>query len=317
MVRRHVRTSSVFAKPSHLQSAIQRPTLQVDVQLVIINLRTQENDYVIESHQARSIRAVSPIYTLPSQRFIPRLLRSSQLTVAMLIGIRSLLHFSPNHSRPGSLLVVLILAIQALHVLHGKYALDRTADLLWLTVVPRRSDLCSNKANRAAFISSLENFMQSYKFQGVDIDWEYPGTPQRGGQRADTENFVSLVKEMRAAYGKKYGISVTLAPDYWYLRGFDAKAMEPSVDWFGFMAYDLHGSWDADIKTLGSKVRGQTNIEEIYNDTLPLWFDALDPAKINMGLAFYGRGKMPKWSLPYDILLISCEYRLYTCLTEL
>ena len=154
-----------------------------------------------------------------------------------------------------------------------------------------RSDLSSTQGNRAAFISSLKSFMSKYGFQGVDIDWEYPGTPERGGKRADTENFVSLVKEMRAAFGDQYGISVTLAPDYWYLRGFDAKAMEPYVDMFGFMAYDLHGFWDADIKTLGSKVRGQTDIREIHNDTLPLWFDALNPAKINMGLAFYGRGK--------------------------
>lgn len=95
---------------------------------------------------------------------------------------------------------------------------------------------------------------------------------------------------MRASFGNQYGISVTLAPDYWYLRGFDAKAMEPYVDFFGFMAYDLHGFWDADIPTLGAVVRGQTDIREIYNDTLPLWFDALEPPKINFGLAYYGRG---------------------------
>jgi chitinase len=62
------------------------------------------------------------------------------------------------------------------------------------------------------------------------------------------------------------------------------------VDWFGFMAYDLHGSWDSDTATLGSLVRGQTDIREIYNDTLPLWFDGLNPSKINFGLALYGRG---------------------------
>ena len=66
--------------------------------------------------------------------------------------------------------------------------------------------------------------------------------------------------------------------------------MEPYVDFFGFMAYDLHGFWDADLKTLGAKVRGQTDIREIYNDTLPLWFDNLNPSKINFGLAYYGRG---------------------------
>lgn len=132
--------------------------------------------------------------------------------------------------------------------------------------------------------------MKQYGFQGIDLDWEYPASPERGGNSADMRNFVLLVQEMRSAFGNQYGISLTLAPDYWYLRGFNAKAMEPYVDFFGFMAYDLHGSWDADVKTLGSIVRGQADIREIYNDTLPLWFDALDPAKINFGLAYYGRG---------------------------
>jgi len=82
--------------------------------------------------------------------------------------------------------------------------------------------------------------MPKYGFQGVDLDWEYPVAPERGGTDDDTKNFVLLVQEMRKAFdasGTKYGISLTLAPDYWYLRYFDAKAMESSVDFFGFMAY--------------------------------------------------------------------------------
>lgn len=150
--------------------------------------------------------------------------------------------------------------------------------------------MASSAANRAKFISSLKLFMDQYGFQGVDLDWEYPGTSDRGGKLEDTQNLVALVKEMRASFGTKYGISLTLAPDYWYLRFFDPKAMEPYVDWFGFMAYDLHGSWDADVHTLGSIVRGQADIREIKNDTVPLWFDSLNPAKINLGLATYGRG---------------------------
>ena len=102
------------------------------------------------------------------------------------------------------------------------------------------SDMVSTPGNRAAFINSLKSFLLKYGFQGVDLDWEYPAAPDRGGRKPDTQNFVSLVHEMRASFGKAYGISLTLAPDYWYLRGFDAKAMEPSVDFFGFMAYDLY-----------------------------------------------------------------------------
>jgi chitinase len=34
------------------------------------------------------------------------------------------------------------------------------------------SDMVSDATNRAKFISSLQNFMQTYGFDGVDIDWE-------------------------------------------------------------------------------------------------------------------------------------------------
>lgn len=125
---------------------------------------------------------------------------------------------------------------------------------------------------------------------GVDIDWEYPVAETRGGNKADTANLVLLVKEMRAAFGSNYGISMALAPDLWYLRYFDAAAMQPYLDWFGFMTYDLHGFWDGENANIGSIVRGQAGIDEIQNNTAPLWFDGLDFSKINFGLAYYGRG---------------------------
>ncbi|KAF2803392.1 glycoside hydrolase [Mytilinidion resinicola] len=134
------------------------------------------------------------------------------------------------------------------------------------------SAMTSSKENRASFITS------------------YPATDVRGGHEEDTANLVFLVQELRAAFGTRYGLSVILAPDYWYLRGMDPKAMEPYVDWFGFMGYDLHGAWDAAVKTVGPIIRPQSDIRDIDKDLLPLWFDDLDPHKVNLGLAYYGRG---------------------------
>lgn len=91
-------------------------------------------------------------------------------------------------------------------------------------------DLCADRSKRTTFIASLIRFMDEYGFEGADLDWEYPGTEERGGTLDDVDNFVDLVKEMREAFGTKYGISLTLAPDYWYLRYFDVGRLQHYVD---------------------------------------------------------------------------------------
>jgi chitinase len=148
--------------------------------------------------------------------------------------------------------------------------------------------MAANPGHREAFIWSLIAFMSTYGFQGAGFDWEYPASDQRGSNLDDTRNFVTFVKEMRAAFGLRYGNCSVLAPDYWYLRGTDVKAMELYVDFFGFMGYDLYGSWDSDVETLGSRLRPQPDIREIEKTLKPIWYAGIDPAKINFGLAYYG-----------------------------
>lgn len=128
--------------------------------------------------------------------------------------------------------------------------------------------------------------MQEYSFPEVGLDWEHPVDPARGGNSADTEDFVSLVSDMQAAFRGRYGISVTLAPGYWYLRDFGSIKMQLHVDWSGFMTHDLNGSWDVKTPALGNIVRGQANISDIETDMAPLWLDCLDPKKIDVSLLF-------------------------------
>jgi chitinase len=151
------------------------------------------------------------------------------------------------------------------------------------------SDMVSTQANRGAFIQSLIMFMDTYGFQGVDIDWEYPAEPKCGGRKEDADNLVLLMKEMKEQFGGRFGSSLILATGYWYLRRFKPAATQGYLDWMGFISNDLHGPWDTDVKTLGSKVRPQTDITEIEKNLKPLWFDGVDPSKIIMGIAYYGR----------------------------
>lgn len=69
---------------------------------------------------------------------------------------------------------------------------------------------------------------------GIDIDWEYPGAPDRGGKDDDTKNYVELLKQLRSTFdasGRKLGISFTAPSSYWYLRWFDLPSMLKYSDW--------------------------------------------------------------------------------------
>ncbi|KAF4772862.1 putative glycosyl hydrolase family 18 [Colletotrichum scovillei] len=151
------------------------------------------------------------------------------------------------------------------------------------------SDMTSTSGNRQRFISGLIDFMEHYGFDGVDLDWEYPQADDRGGVTADKKNYALLTKELRAAFGSRYGISMTLPTSYWYLQHFDLASIAADVDWFNFMAYDLHGTWDAASKFVGPYLAPHTNVTEIDMGLDLLWRAGVKPAKVILGLGWYGR----------------------------
>ncbi|KAJ6071012.1 glycoside hydrolase [Penicillium canescens] len=151
------------------------------------------------------------------------------------------------------------------------------------------SDMVRFKGTRKAFINSAIETMGSWGFDGIDIDWEYPAASDRDGRKEDTANFVTFMKELKEACGEKYGISATLPSSYYYLKGFDVKGMADYVDHYNFMSYDIHGTWDGNSAWTSSVINPHTNLTEISEGLNLLWRNDVDPAKVNLGLAFYGR----------------------------
>ncbi|KAH8194418.1 hypothetical protein TruAng_011415 [Truncatella angustata] len=140
------------------------------------------------------------------------------------------------------------------------------------------------------FFSSLALLLMSYGFTGVDIDWEYPAADDRNGRDEDYANFPVFLANLKSAmssYG--FGISVTLPTSYWYLKHFDLAAIEPSVDWFNYMSYDLHGAWDIGNEWTGAYLDSHTNLTEIEDALDLIWRNDIPSNKITLGLAFYGR----------------------------
>ncbi|KJZ72491.1 hypothetical protein HIM_08160 [Hirsutella minnesotensis 3608] len=155
------------------------------------------------------------------------------------------------------------------------------------------SKMAQTDASQDAFINSLLAFMAENDFDGVDLDWEYPVAKDRGGVKEDFDNYARLLRRMRERFnstGKRYGISIAIPASYWYLRGFNLKALEPSVDWFNIMTYDMHGTWDSHVPVIGSYAYAHTNLTEINAGLELLWRNDVKPEHVNMGLGFYGRG---------------------------
>lgn len=133
--------------------------------------------------------------------------------------------------------------------------------------------------------------MVQYGFDGVDLDWEYPGAPDRGGQNVDVINYPLLLQVLKLKFqieGKAFGISITVPTSYWYLRWFDLPSIVKYVTFINLMSYDLHGVWDS-TDPIGPYVYAHTNLTEIDLALDLLWRVNIGPSMINLGLAFYGR----------------------------
>ncbi|KAL1961763.1 hypothetical protein VTN77DRAFT_1089 [Rasamsonia byssochlamydoides] len=154
------------------------------------------------------------------------------------------------------------------------------------------SNLAASTSAQSAFFASLLSFLETYGFDGADIDWEYPVAPDRSGSPADFANYVTFLQNLKLAMGAsghKYGLSITLPSSYWYLQNFDIVNIAKVVDWFNMMTYDLHGTWDSSDQFIGPYVYAHTNLTEIDQAMQLLWRNNIDPGQVNLGLGFYGR----------------------------
>jgi len=72
------------------------------------------------------------------------------------------------------------------------------------------SQLVSDPVKRSTFINSVMAFLNQYEFDGLDLDWEYPG--KYPGGEGDKVGFTNLCKELRTAFNPKgYLLSAAVA----------------------------------------------------------------------------------------------------------
>jgi chitinase len=152
---------------------------------------------------------------------------------------------------------------------------------------------------RSRFARACLDAIATYDFDGIDIDWEFPGLTDHNGSPADREHFTLLLRVLRdsldargAVTGRHYTLSAALPSAFPTAEGMDIRAVAPLLDFLNVMTYDFHGSWDRLSGHNAPLYPGRdADSTRCVDAAFRLYRDhyGVPPEKINLGVPFYGR----------------------------
>ncbi len=159
--------------------------------------------------------------------------------------------------------------------------------------------VCNDTTLRQSFVNSIMQALITYNLDGVDIDWEFPGTSGLSGYTTelDIRNMNALLKELREAMnayqdegGSNYLLTCATPPTYWGVDRFDYRTINQYCDYVNMMSYDLNKtsqtSHVAHVHIPSNNYSYQFSCEYGIGYYSSL---GLDKSKIILGAAAYGK----------------------------
>ena len=194
-----------------------------------------------------------------------------------------------------------------LTVLKEKYpALKTLISVGGWTLSSGFSNMAATAEGRSKFAASCVDFIRTYNFDGVDLDWEYPvrgGFPPKDQSPDDGANFVLLLQEMRKQFDaagtqdkKSYLLTAATSANPVNIADLDLPGLSKYLDWINVMAFDYHVGSEKTANH-ASPLYGNPadpdpkNAPFNVDNTIKVYHNGGVPSdKLVLGIPFYGRG---------------------------
>ncbi|KAI0051250.1 glycoside hydrolase family 18 protein [Auriscalpium vulgare] len=146
-----------------------------------------------------------------------------------------------------------------------------------------------NPAKRSEFARSAVRLLEDFGFDGLDVDYEYPGNDEQA------RGYVELLREMRwtldeharrknANYRFLLTIAAPCGPDNY--QKLHIREMDQSLDFWNLMAYDFAGSWDKVAGHQANIYGGPINAAQAVQHYTS---SGVARPKVILGVPLYGR----------------------------
>ncbi|KFB50316.1 AGAP004876-PA-like protein [Anopheles sinensis] len=159
------------------------------------------------------------------------------------------------------------------------------------------STIAASPSLRTAFARNVREFCQLHRFDGADIDWEYPGLHEGDNVFFDKVNFVLMLSELaRELHGHGLLLSAAVgASENIASIAYDIPGVAFHVDFINLMTYDYNGAWNdwtGHNAPLYAGPSDQNDFQQMLNvnHSVNYWISQGAPvAKLMLGVPAYGR----------------------------
>ncbi|KAH7965580.1 hypothetical protein HPB49_008768 [Dermacentor silvarum] len=186
------------------------------------------------------------------------------------------------------------------------------------------SYVAADRSRRCNFTRNLLKFLRENDFDGVDIDWRFPASPDRNGKPEDKENYVLFLKSLCRLRKKGLIVTATVPITPFYLdNGYDVRQLSKYVDWLNVIGFDLRGRWTgiADVHSplyARSFETGDTRNLNVAQGLKRLVELGAPKKKLVLGIPFFGRSyvlagqrEAQQWLAHHSVLDLSAVKRSF------